>query len=523
MTLFSPKSKAVEYETENSIPSFHVDANGFILFDQEDLGGAAILEVTPKVMTEGITHLDSLTGEKYSASSKDKNQSGMEFGDARDLIYAPWVYFLNNLLPQHPDEEPIHIQILAKYCLMSDWDEQVRTSLDYQRILVDKEIEANRRKFRGCKPTRKQALVEARRLDYRNELTSIAGKPHVGIGIAAHTIKYYLVVSYTPSAEGWWMDGRDSDYYRTDSNLSVFSLFDEDKAVDRIVDFLMKHRRSNARDGDNTADDYFRVHTDAVSQVLHSRVLRVEKIVEKWNNTHILQKMPFTLRRLHMRESAALIAMFPRIVSSYWDKIWDLKENMNEILYGLEADIAIAKGDTEFMHRYRDSIINTNQADTTLTSEALEAFIDRYRTSTAVEENQQERRQWEIEMGYREAASNETVVGSFTGMDSGNLRGAEANMEDFLAQYRNRALPYDYLEYRNRMREVQQQSTQRGSNGVPNMGNGMGTTANTGIGSTYDDFDGIEDKPLGDSSDSANNGGTRHKRNLGIKKRAREK
>ena len=51
----------------------------------------------------------------------------------------------------------------------------------------------------------------------------------------------YLVVSYTPSSEGWWFDGRDSDYYITD-NDSATNLFQEDKWADRLASMFMKRK-----------------------------------------------------------------------------------------------------------------------------------------------------------------------------------------------------------------------------------------------------------------------------------------
>ena len=467
MSIFKPKTKLVDYETEDSIPSFYVDANGYILFDDDDLGGAAVFEIIPGAMTESMTHCDPVTM-KSTSDDHYKSQTGSYFGDSRLTAIPAWIEFLNNLQPKDDDDDLIHIQILAKHCIMSEWDESASTRGGYASEKVRKSIEQMDRVMFGRRPTLKDALMRARLIDYAEEIDAASThdlstrKSSFDVRqIPAYKIKYFLVVSYTPSSEGWWMDGRDSDYYVSDNASSVMSLFDDDRAAENITNFIMKHRRNKDKGQENTADDFFYVRADETAQVLYSRVKRIEKCVDDWNRTHLIQPMPFTLRRLDMRESAALIAMFPNIVTPYWDRIWELKDDINQVLYGLEADIAVARRDTDFIGRHAQQIISSNRVDMSRSEDELEAYISRYRNSDAVEENQLEKLRWERDMGLSDASAGHNYDDTiFTEVDPSFTMPGERTekqlQEDFLDRYRTRTLPYDYIEYAHQVQDTVQ-------------------------------------------------------------------
>lgn len=474
MSIFKPKTKEVDYETEDSIPSFHVDANGFILFDNDDLGGAAVLEITPHATTEGMTHCDPVTMQK-ATSEHYESTTGSYFGDARIDVMPAWVHFINSLQPQEEDDDLIHIQILCKQCLMEEWEPDASTRGGYASARVRKSIREIDRGMIGQNPSVKTSLKRARLNDYASLIDKASQRMVSGRKtgfdvrqVPAYKVRYFLIVSYTPSSEGWWMDGRDSDYYVSDNASSVRSLFDEDRAADRIADFISKHRKDKNAGEYNTADDYFYVRSDETAQVLYSRVKRLEKCVADWNKDHLLQQMPFEMRRLDMRESAALVAMFPNIVSPYWDRIWELKDDMNQVLYGLESDIAVARRDTGFIGRHAQQIIETNRVDMSRSKEELEAYIAQYRDSTAVEARQAEKNRWEVEMGIASAPSEResgdtlfTEIDPSFVADSGE-RTERQLQEDFLDRYRSRTLPYDYVEYARSVKNSRQQQTPNG-------------------------------------------------------------
>ena len=39
MSFFKPKEKELDFETQEDLPKFHFDVNGFLMFDDPSLGG----------------------------------------------------------------------------------------------------------------------------------------------------------------------------------------------------------------------------------------------------------------------------------------------------------------------------------------------------------------------------------------------------------------------------------------------------------------------------------------------------
>ena len=164
MGLFKAKEKNVDYyETEATLPEFSIDTNGFIMFNNRQLGGAAVLEVIPHVTTEGMTHEDPVFHNDSTDFEENPNYepaTGALFPDARFRVYPAWTWFLNSLLPHGLEDECTHIQILIKKCHANEWT----TITDYAQYTAHKELD-HQVKLSG-RVTRHQKLIATRTADY---------------------------------------------------------------------------------------------------------------------------------------------------------------------------------------------------------------------------------------------------------------------------------------------------------------------------------------------------------------------
>lgn len=367
------KRKVIEYDTEASLPAFEVDANGFIIFKNKNLGGCGIFEITPCVTTESMTHTDSGTHEDVLSQEyldaimefNGQQAPNVQYDDARRTVYPAWIAFLNSLHPESGDDDPIHAQILVKKVIDDEWP----TRSDYARNETEKAFadtlyrreearkvsaRQNRRRHQSRRNRRnKDALIQARWRDYDNLLQGLSQVEDAYEAPRAYKAKMYLVISYTPSSEGWWFDGRDSDYYVSD-NDSATNLFQEDKWADKWASVFMKKKgMSNtagySNSGATSADEIFWVHSDMIAQVIETRMEQIEDGIAEYRMAHRGTDYPFMMRRLEGIESAGLIAMFPNIMSHYWDEMWDINTNVNDVLYKLQYNSAIRSGNADII------------------------------------------------------------------------------------------------------------------------------------------------------------------------------
>lgn len=391
MSLFKARRKEVEsYETEASLPAFRIDANGFIMFEDASLGGACVLEVIPHVRTESITLEDPMF---HNESTDFKQNPTYEpstnalFGNARHTVFPPWVSFLNSLQAQDDSDEPTHIQILAKKCHSDEW----YTRIDYACYQAHKELDPVARAFETGK-TVHNALRGKRAADYLSLLDAIKEKTD-GLSpyerdvrnMAGYKTKFFMVVSYTPSSEGWWMDGRDSDYYISD-HASPFLAFSssQDKAVDRIVDMIASRNAKKNGTQEHVGgqeDDFFWIESDRTAQIIATRLHKVMNSIKKWEKDHPGDDMPFHLEKLDGREAAALVRFFPNIMTPYWDRIWELQSDQNDMLYNFDVRSAIELGDYSMLGDQQALFedIKSDSVDMLHGKDEQEAFLARFK------------------------------------------------------------------------------------------------------------------------------------------------
>ena len=105
---------------------------------------------------------------------------------------------------------------------------------------------------------------------------------------------FYIVVSYTPSSEGWWMDGRDSDYYISDT-VSPSALFIDGGVAEKISSFIANRKKN---DDVEEGGDFFHLEADRIAQVLATRVNKIIRFTREWPISHKGLSLPFTIRRL---------------------------------------------------------------------------------------------------------------------------------------------------------------------------------------------------------------------------------
>lgn len=393
MGLFKARTKEVEeFETDMSLPAFTIDSNGFIMFEDQTLGGAAVFEVVPHIHTEAITHEDPVFHNEstmfYDNPAYESSNNAL-YGNSRHVTYPGWVNFLNCLQAQDEADEPTHIQILAKKCRTEEWYNKI----DYAVYQAHKELDPLIYKRDHGRDPRK-AMLGARADDYimllehTQEVTN--NIPQFASDIrkfASYKVKFYLVISYTPSSEGWWLDGRDSDYYVTDSSTSnILFSNNEDKLVDKVTNMLAAHMKSKNGNNDNVGgaeDDFFWIKADRTAQIIATRIRKMMNNIKKWNKNNRNREMPFHLKQMDGRETAALIRFFPNILTPYWDKIWQLHSDQNDLLYSKDVERAIQTGDTSIVDQhdlFQD--IKDNSVDMRHSLAEQNEFLSRYKDKT---------------------------------------------------------------------------------------------------------------------------------------------
>lgn len=384
---FDPKKKDIAVETENDLPSFTVDVNGFIMFKDPDLGGCGIFEVEPCVSGMGFTHTDSLqNGMDTESNAYDpQNGDGWKFRDRRHDVVPQWVAFLNGLFPHDESETQTQVQILLKKTRPYEWATRYNYAFNENDAVIG-EFYASRGYNSGN--SRKARLMRARANDYLGFLkaqSDESSRPSLTMDLNkldSYAVKMYIVVSHTPSSEGWWIDGRDTDYYMKDESTPD-ALFKGSDFVDRIAGMLTKRSVQSMYDnGNNTANDLFPFESDITAQIIETRMRRIEQ-----NLANIYEKTPpndraFFIRRLEPKESAGLVKFFPNVLTPYFAKAMDvLHENINDIYYGFDTENASMTGDSGYMSRVAKDIIYGN-VDLSLSDEEENEFLDKYRSMT---------------------------------------------------------------------------------------------------------------------------------------------
>lgn len=470
MALFKARKKDIDsYETEMSLPTFRIDPNGFIMFDDATLGGACVLEVIPHVHTESITLEDPMF---HNESTDFKQNPTYEpstnalFGNARHSVFPAWVNFLNSLQAQDDSDEPTHIQILAKKCHSDEW----YTRIDYACYKAHSELDSVARKFETGK-TVSAALKGKRAADYLALLDAIQEKtdnlaPYERDvrNLAGYKTKFFLIISYTPSSEGWWMDGRDSDYYISD-HASPFLTFasSQDKIVDKITGIADKiSARIAEKNGiqeniGGQEDDFFWIESDRTAQIIATRLHKIMNSIKKWEKDHPGQDMPFHLEKLDGRETAALIRFFPNIMTPYWDKIWTLQSDQNDMLYNFDVITAIELDDYSKLGDQQALFedIKSGKVDMKHGKDEQEAFLARFKNKDFSEigdihteykdqfwspeaEEEEERRREELAQARSQQDSIWSTFSDDIALED-EYKDQDQKREEFLARYKTRS------------------------------------------------------------------------------------
>lgn len=390
MSVFKPKKKVVAEETDSSLPPFRIDVNGFLMFKDIDLGGCGVFEVTPAVWSAAWSHIDDYRSGDMIDDNEMIASSGVQYADARRVIVPVWVAFLNSLLPKDSNTSQTHIQILGKKTRTdNDPDYSWRTFDDYLFSMAAKDINERKDYIMGNDALRLRAL------DYFKMLGNYSIKSNqrsavFDIGHAtSYVTKWYIIVSYTPSSEGWWYDGRDSDYYMVEDALDLahpLSMFSDPRFVDRLTARIMKRRNRKKAPETNTADDIFPLATDLTASVIQTRMRAIESTYDRLARNLARSKtpaaMPFTIRRLSGRELAATIAFFEDVTTPYYEKaITQLQTNTNEVFMGMDANMAIMSRDISYVDRYDEDILK-GTADLQTSDAEDEEFKSRFANAT---------------------------------------------------------------------------------------------------------------------------------------------
>lgn len=375
MSFFKPKEKEMAYETEANLPKYHFDMNGFLMFDDASLGGCAIYEVVPSIMTSALTHTEVFDNRVDTKAKDYAPIHSMEiYGDRRRDAVLQWVTFCNSLLPEDEADSQTHVQIILKKTHPDEWWDAYGYAIDQLQGHV------------GDPPFPLGKCASARRRIYEQELAdlgdSYARQRHNWNG-SSYKIFAYVVISYTPSSEGWWLDGRDDDYYVQDTP-DVKSLFSVDGMVEKIGDMINNHAQTKQeKNEDNIATQLFPIEEDRIAQILKTRKLKMERAMAAYKSKIGYDSLAFDLRPTNTIDNSMLIAFWNNIMTPYCYKVWNLHTNIGDVILNMRNEEAIASNDASFL-RTSDE---TNDAET-------QAFLSRYEgkdaDDVAAERNQTE-------------------------------------------------------------------------------------------------------------------------------------
>lgn len=387
---FKPKTKVVDYETESSLPGFHIDVNGFVLFDEPSLGGVGIMEVTPTTMTQGITHLDLRHPEESTDEEGYVPKDLNFFADRRKDAIPQWMNLLAALQPQDDMDDPVHVQILLKKIRTKEWDTVYQYEAEKAKRHIEDWFEDAGYTGPGSNRRRGPQIMKARANDYVSLLRAldVQARGTQGSLAAAHMseLRCYLVVSYTPSSEGWWLDGRDQDFYVTD-DFTPTNLFKADKLVEKLGGRkIRKEQKKRGETEFNTADMLFPIQSDMTAQVIETRIRKIERAILAYDAGVPEDSIAFTVRRLHTVESTVLISMFPDIIDPHAEKVWGMGTNYEDVLYGMRVQMAQATGDASLIPDIGDQALRGN-LNLTASEDDEAAFLAQF-VGTGIGESQ---------------------------------------------------------------------------------------------------------------------------------------
>jgi len=292
--------------------------------------------------------------------------------------------------------------------------------------------------------------------DESNEASSTFDVGHV----ASYDTRFFMVVSYTPSSEGWWYDGRDSDYYLVEDKLDMshpLSMFSDPKFVDKVAARISRRARRKERESsENTAYDMFPLATDMTAAMIQTRMRDIEFSCERIS--HELEasgeEMPFSLRRLSGKETAALVAFFPNILTPYWEKaVTQLNENIDDIYMRLDARNAILTYDPTYVNRHSQGVIRGDIRFEVGDSEA-DDFKERFASQGALpdepEWDEDDDRTVFREMGIGFEDEDQAMWDEM-GISSGE-EGSEGAANAFKEKYSRRSVPVAYRQRNERIK-----------------------------------------------------------------------
>lgn len=365
MSFFKPKTEQIDFETEEDLPGFHFDQNGFLMFDDESLGGCGIFEVTPMVMTPTITHKETLTG--YDMDEKTSKRTYEQYGNCRHNAMMQWIDFINGLQMTDEADDPTHVQVILKKTDSSEWI----TAPEYAENQMLLESDRGYPKLGPQATQLRDAYFKT--LDWVND--NLLDNPKRKWSGYSYMIKMYIVVSYTPSSEGWWLDGRDNDYYVSDS-AGPTQLFDVDGIVENIGN-MMLHRSEKKRDKAeyNTANSLFPIDEDRIALVIQTRMNKIERrmidykeMIRRDSNSDIT----FDIRRTHMIDNTILMAFWNDMLTPYGRKVLNLRTNVEDVIIGMRRENAMATGDMSYLQDVREgNTLVSNDDD-------VSAFLDMF-------------------------------------------------------------------------------------------------------------------------------------------------
>lgn len=369
MSFFKPKEKDVVIETQEDLPKFHFDVNGFLMFDDQSLGGCGIYEVVPTIMTGAVTHREPLgRGDIDTKASGYSPHRAMEIvGDRRRDAVMQWVSFVNGLLPDDDAESQTHVQIILKKTHPDEWLDAYGYAIDSLHGHI------------GAPAPRLGRHGDAYRRSYEEMLQDLGDANANGISMwngASYDVLGYIVVSYTPSSEGWWFDGRDDDYYVRDTPDEQ-PLFSVDGMAERIGKSIASRQERQAERNDyNAATTLFPIDEDRIAQVLQTRMRKIERKMSAYSQRVGNDALAFMIRRTHTIDNSMLVAFWDNPLTSYRYKVWNMRTSMSDVMMGMRNEEATASGDAAML------------ADAGVTDADMSSFLARFAGRDAIDASQ---------------------------------------------------------------------------------------------------------------------------------------
>lgn len=425
---FSPNIVENDYETDRDLPSYTVDANGFIIFDDKRLGGVAILEVTPKLPSQAF--IEKQEDEFFITPNKN---IGPQATITREDAIHEWVLLLNSL---HSDEEnnlsedPIHIQVIIKKVLSDEWETETEYQMDKLKNKTIKNLntmpmtqtkkEKMKTKIRDYYGLLKSLNNEEKRINEANLLNDNR----------AYDYKYYIVISYTPSSEGWWYDGRDVDYYLHDDS-SPTNLFFTDTIVEKIGKRKQEKLEARMEETEtNTANMIFPIRTDLIVSMLETRLRKIEHALHEYEKNNPDKDITFTIKRNTQFDTSCLIAFYNKLLSPYVEKAHKLSPSYNDLLYRIQTETALKTNNPD--------LLPTSMTMTTANKQDETEFLNQYKGKT-LQENRNKNQNL-IKPSTPHNNLNKQQESLWADMQKENQTEKLTNEEAFLSKYKGRTV-----------------------------------------------------------------------------------